>query len=217
MVSYNNAIGRYRQFLHVAGAEGHQEKKTSTVVARTFPESDPNHISSVITESDKGLLLSGEVAAFLTISSPATSSYATEASTNHVCLSVMSQNHRTSHEGEETLLPCHEKPAIKIDELALSNPPMFVIRCTEGGGPLSVQFPALSDEEKRSPMGALLCYVMGNVVSFNEMVMKNREATSHRETLSIAHEPQNSSSVASKQSPQHQDSDSTKEGILTHQ
>ncbi len=86
-----------------------------------------------------------------------------------------------------------------------------MICCTEGVGPLSVQFPALSDEEKRSPIGALLCYVMGNFMSLNEMVMKNREATSHKEILSIAHKPNNSSSVASKQSPQHQDSGSTKE------
>ncbi len=163
MFSYDIALATYCRFLGIG------EKEQISSITKTCSICDLDQLSPANAESKNGALLSGEVAAYLTLASI----LSTEGDANPPSRNLLPYQSRGTDRIEKPVRPTNSI-RVNYDELALSNPSMFMMYCSEGYGPVSLQLPTLTDDEKDGPLGALMCYILGNFCALTQLIMKIR-------------------------------------------
>jgi len=158
------------------------------------PQDELDGIKARIIGSSKiGALTSGDAAAYLTMVDKARStensspnlrpplsreqaSSATIVSSSTTRSTISSSCHHTDHGRSYPSSKRRKMPGGNQWEASVcSNPPMFMSRYVHGGvAPPVLKFPALSEAEKQSPLGANLSYVMAMFFSLNERILEQR-------------------------------------------
>ncbi len=153
MSSYDTAMAKYDCLIR---GKGNKDK--------TLSLNDLDDLSSTtIAESKKGVLLSGEVAAYLT-------------SAGMLCPDISTQREEfvTKNKSHSPDLNKDTRTDMEYKDV-VTDPPMFMMHCLKDLGPNKIQLPVLTEEEKSSPVGACMCYLMAKFLAMEELILNGRK------------------------------------------
>jgi hypothetical protein len=126
-----------------------------------------------------GNLFAGEVAANLTV--------ADMLLPNQEDMNIFVQNH---DEARNNLQLSFDIPE------SLPDPMLFMFQFLQAQSVTSINLPVLTEEEKQSPLGAALCYIMGLFMSMRQYILESREQNNASVT-----EPSTLAKASDKQPP----------------
>ena len=147
MDSYDNSMAKYGSLMQ-------------NIPENCTPADIDKYSVKHVTESKSKLLLSGEVAARLSM-------------VGMLCPSSTSFSGDTPE--PEPL--CSTSRQVS-EELSVANPMSFMMKYIEGQSSNVVELPMLNEEEKNSSLGSSLCYIMGLFFSMKQHILDQREKDS---------------------------------------